>query len=102
MRIENSLAGAQPEPIAIIGMGCRFPGKSHAPESFWRLLYDGVDAIAEVPHDRWDLATYYDPDPEAAGKMYTREGGFLERIEGFDASFFNLSPREARLMSPQQ
>ena len=96
------LAGAQTDPIAIIGMGCRFPGKSHDPESFWRLLYDGVNAIAEVPHDRWDLATYYDPDPEAAGKIYTCEGGFLESIEGFDAPFFNLSPREACLMSPQQ
>src|SRR5262245_6369856 len=70
------------EPIAVIGMGCRFPG---APDlaAFWDLLSGGVDAVSEVPKDRWDVDEYYDPDPEKPGKMYTRWGGFLKEIEGF-------------------
>jgi acyl transferase domain-containing protein/acyl carrier protein len=88
------------EPIAVIGMGCRFPG-ARDPEAFWRLLRDGVDAITEVPPDRWDLASLYDPDPEAPGKMYTRWGGFLEDVDRFDASFFGLTPAEAANMDPQ-
>jgi acyl transferase domain-containing protein/short-subunit dehydrogenase len=89
------------EPIAIVGMACRFP---HAPntESFWRLLENGEDAITEVPPSRWKLEDYYDPDPEAPGKMSTRWGGFLEDIDLFDAEFFGISPREATNMDPQQ
>ncbi|MGB7624347.1 MAG: beta-ketoacyl synthase N-terminal-like domain-containing protein, partial [Terriglobia bacterium] len=65
------------EPIAIIGMSCRFPGNANSPEAYWKLMYEGVDAIREVPPDRWDVNAYYDPDPDAPGKMNTRMGGFL-------------------------
>jgi acyl transferase domain-containing protein/acyl carrier protein len=92
----------QTEPIAIIGMACRFPGGANDPESFWQLLRDGVDAIQEVPSDRWDLNTYYDSNPETPGKIYTRRGGFLEGVDEFDASFFGLAPREAAIADPQQ
>ena len=90
------------EPIAIIGIGCRFPGGANDPEAFWRLLRDGVDAIREVPKDRWDIDAYYDPDPDAPGKMYARSGGFLKQIDQFEAEFFGISPREAMSMDPQQ
>ena len=90
------------EPIAVIGIGCRFPGGADGPEGFWRLLSDGVDAITEVPPDRWDLARYYDPDPDAPGKMNTRHGGFLAGVDRFDPHFFDISPREALSMDPQQ
>jgi acyl transferase domain-containing protein/SAM-dependent methyltransferase len=93
---------ARREPIAIVGIGCRFPGGASSPEAFWDLLANGVDAIGEVPADRWDLGAYFDADPDAAGKIYTRYGGFLDDIDRFDASFFNISPREAAAMDPQQ
>jgi acyl transferase domain-containing protein/NADPH:quinone reductase-like Zn-dependent oxidoreductase/NAD(P)-dependent dehydrogenase (short-subunit alcohol dehydrogenase family)/acyl carrier protein len=95
------LKGARYEPVAVIGMGCRFPGGAADAESFWRLLEDGVDAIGEVPADRWDLASFYDSDPAAPGKMYTRCGGFLRDVSGFDAEFFGVAPREAVKMDPQ-
>jgi amino acid adenylation domain-containing protein len=90
------------EHIAVIGMGCRFPGGADNPDDYWGLLRDGVDAISEVPHTRWNIADYYDPDPEAPGKMYSRHGGFLSGIDQFDAAFFRISPREAAVMDPQQ
>lgn len=93
---------ARNEPIAVVGMGLRFPGNASDPESFWRLLRDGVDAITEVPPDRWDVNAYYDPDPDASGKMSTRWGGFLKTIDMFDPEFFGISPREAVSMDPQQ
>ena len=68
---------ARDEPIAVIGAGCRFPGGADDPKSFWQLLRDGVDAVSEVPRDRWDIDSFYDPDPDAKGKMYTRYGAFL-------------------------
>lgn len=89
------------EPIAIIGIGCRFPGAKD-PQAFWRLLRDGGEAISEVPADRWDAAAFYDPDPAAPGKINTRFGGFLDQIDQFDAAFFRLSSREAVQMDPQQ
>ncbi len=92
----------EPEPLAIVGMSCRFPGGANSPEVFWQLLKNGVDAVAEVPRERWDIDAYYDPDPEAPKKMSTRWGGFLKGIEQFDPHFFNLSPREATQMDPQQ
>jgi acyl transferase domain-containing protein/NADPH:quinone reductase-like Zn-dependent oxidoreductase/acyl carrier protein/SAM-dependent methyltransferase len=95
-------SATEPEPIAVIGLGCRFPGGATDPESFWRLLRDGVDAITEIPRDRWDIDAYYDPLPDAPGKMYTRHGGFLEDVDKFDAQFFGISPREAVGMDPQQ
>jgi acyl transferase domain-containing protein/NADPH:quinone reductase-like Zn-dependent oxidoreductase/acyl carrier protein len=88
------------EPIAVIGMGCRFPG-SDSPRAFWRILCEGVDAIREVPADRWDIDEYYDPDPAAPCKMNTRWGGFLENVDQFDAEFFGISPREAMRVDPQ-
>ena len=90
------------EPIAIIGMSCRFPGGANDPEAFWQLLSNGVDAIAEVPADRWNIDAYYDPDPEIPGKMYTRYGGFLQQVDQFDPQFFGISPREAVKLDPQQ
>jgi acyl transferase domain-containing protein/acyl-CoA synthetase (AMP-forming)/AMP-acid ligase II/acyl carrier protein len=94
-------ATAVDEPIAIIGMGCRFPGAS-SPEQFWQLLRNGVDAIREVPRERWNTNEYYDANPATPGKMSTRWGGFLDRIDEFDARFFAISPREAVRMDPQQ
>ncbi|NJK50439.1 acyltransferase domain-containing protein [Candidatus Gracilibacteria bacterium] len=93
---------ARREPIAIVGMGCRFPGGANDPEAYWRMLRDGIDAIAEVPLERWDNREYYDRDPDALGKICTREGGFLDRVDGFDAEFFGISAREAKSMDPQQ
>jgi len=90
------------EAIAIVGMGCRFPGGADSPEAFWQLLNDGRDAITEVPPERWDIDAYYDADPDAPGKMNTRYGGFIERVDEFDARFFAISPREAVSMDPQQ
>ena len=89
------------EPIAIIGIGCRFPG-ANDPAAFWRLLRDGVDAIREVPADRFDQNAFYDPDPATPGKMNTRWGGFLGQVDKFDPDFFGISPREATGMDPQQ
>jgi len=88
-------------PIAIIGLACRFPGGADDPEAFWRILRDGVDTISEVPADRWDVAAFYDPDPEAPGKMSSRFGGFLGDVSRFDADFFGIAPREALKMDPQ-
>ncbi|HVG20002.1 MAG TPA: SDR family NAD(P)-dependent oxidoreductase, partial [Blastocatellia bacterium] len=90
------------EPVAIIGIGCRFPSAADSPEAFWRLLRDGVDAITEVPPHRWKIDDYYDPDPDKPGKMYSRHGGFIQDADKFDASFFRISPREAASMDPQQ
>lgn len=89
------------EPIAIIGVGCRFPGAKN-PEAFWQLLCNGVDAITEVPADRWDIDALYDPNPGSSGKMNTRWGGFLEQVDQFDAQFFGIAPREAVYIDPQQ
>jgi len=89
------------EPIAIVGIGCRFPGAAGL-EEFWTLLRDGVDAITEIPRDRWDVDAFYDPLPGTTGKMSTRWGGFLPGIDRFDPHFFGISPREAAAMDPQQ
>ena len=90
-----------PYDIAIVGIGCRFPGGSDSPDAFWRLLCDGVDAITEIPADRLDLARFFDPDPAASGKMYTRWGGYVDGVDLFDAGFFGFSPREATRIDPQ-
>ena len=92
---------AKREPIAVVGMSCRFPGGANGIESFWQVLENGVDAIGEVPRDRWDIDAYYDPHPEAKGKMYTRYGGFIDSVDGFDPTFFNIPPREALSIDPQ-
>ncbi|NER93848.1 MAG: SDR family NAD(P)-dependent oxidoreductase [Symploca sp. SIO1B1] len=90
------------EPIAIIGMGCRFPGEANNPEQFWNLLHNGVDAITGVPPERWNIDDYYDPDPETPGKVYTKAGGYLDKIDQFDPQFFGISPKEALSLDPQQ
>lgn len=89
------------EPIAIIGMACRYPGNVNNADDYWKLLCNGVDAITEIPKDRWDIDSFYDPDPDAAGKIITRWGGFLDQVDQFDPQFFGISPREAEGMDPQ-
>jgi myxalamid-type polyketide synthase MxaE and MxaD len=93
---------AQHAPIAIVGMACRYPGGANNPDQFWHLLRDGVDAIVQVPENRWRAADYFDADPSAVGKAYVTQGGFLDDVESFDAAFFEISHTEARQMDPQQ
>ncbi len=97
----NSPAINSSEPIAVIGMSCRFPGAKD-PEAFWKLLHDGVDAISEVPETRWNKKAFYNPDPSVPGKSISCWGGFLDNIDQFDPFFFNISPVEAKHMDPQQ
>ncbi len=92
---------ARHEPIAVIGLGCRFPGGADTPEEFWQLLRDQVDTITDIPADRWSLDDYYDPDPNAPGKIVSRYGGFLRQVDLFDARFFGIAPREAESLDPQ-
>ncbi|MGE0230436.1 MAG: SDR family NAD(P)-dependent oxidoreductase [Flavobacteriaceae bacterium] len=98
---DTDRAGAY-APIAIVGIGCRFPGGIVSPSSFWDFLVRGGDGIGEVPPDRWNLETYYDPTPGFPGKVYVRRGGFIGNIDKFDPQFFGISPREAGSMDPQQ
>ncbi|MCV3212501.1 AMP-binding protein [Plectonema radiosum NIES-515] len=97
----NQLGSSALEDIAVIGMGCRFP-QSPDLESFWKLLREGKSAISEIPSIRWDWQDWYDDDPQAANKTYSRWGGFIDGIDQFDPLFFQISPREAQLMDPQQ
>jgi 3-oxoacyl-(acyl-carrier-protein) synthase len=90
------------EPIAIVGMACRFPGGADGPEAYWRLLCEGRDAIGEVPPERWEVEAAGDEDSSGAGEMAGRWGGFLEGIDGFDDRFFGIPEREAELIDPQQ
>ena len=92
-----------PDPVAIVGIGCRFPGGANDPHSFWKLLREGRDATRELPEGRWDRARWFDRNPEVEGKLYVDRGGYLDDDPGlFDAEFFGVSPREASTMDPQQ
>ncbi|GHO54873.1 type I polyketide synthase [Ktedonobacter robiniae] len=90
------------EPIAIVGLGCRFPGDANSPQAFWELLLNGTDPVGEIPTERWDLRRYYHPDPSQPGKMYSRHASLLKQVDQFDAAFFGISPMEASRMDPQQ
>lgn len=98
----RSLEEAQTEPLAIVAMACRFPGGANSPELFWQAVEQGRDCITEVPKDHWDVDAFFDPDPDAPGKLYTRFGGFIDGIDQFDAGFFGISPREVRELDPGQ
>src|ERR1700733_635944 len=90
------------DPIAVVGIGCRFPGNVRTPEECWRVLADGIDTITDIPGDRWPVATYYDADPIASGKTNSRWGGFIADADLFDPVLFGISPREAASIDPQQ
>jgi acyl transferase domain-containing protein len=97
----DAMERSKNEPIAVVGLGCRFPG-ANDPGAFWTLLRDGVDAVTEVPKDRWDADAYYNPDPNVQGTAYGRWGGFIQNVDRFDPQFFGIAPREAAGIDPQQ
>lgn len=96
------LRAREREPIALIGIGCRFPGGGDGPDGFWQMLCEGVDAVAPIPGDRWDVEAFHDPDPAVPGKSYCRHAALLPEVRTFDAAFFNIAPREAATLDPQQ
>jgi phthiocerol/phenolphthiocerol synthesis type-I polyketide synthase D len=102
----GGVPSARRDPVAVIGIGCRFPGgegrpNAGNPDQFWDLLLNGVDAITQVPPDRWDDDALYHPDPARGSRLSVRHGGFVEDIDQFDAGFFGIPPVEADRVDPQ-
>lgn len=90
------------EPLAVVGIGCRFPGDANDPSAFWDLLASGTDAISKTPEDRWNLKKFYRPEEPMLGKTQSQWGGYVRGIDQFDPTLFGISPREAAAMDPQQ
>ncbi|WP_010094405.1 beta-ketoacyl synthase N-terminal-like domain-containing protein [Ornithinibacillus scapharcae] len=102
-QLEEANQNRNLEPVAVVGMACRFPGGCNSPEEYWELLKKGEDTIVDIPGDRWDAEEHYDPSPDTIGKMYVKQGNFLQRdVSEFDARFFKISSAEANSMDPQQ
>ena len=99
---DTTLHSTAREGIAIIGIGCRFPGGVNDTESFWRLLEEGREGVCDVPVDRWNVERFYDAEAGIVGKTIARRGGFIDGIDQFDPQFFGISPREAPYIDPQQ
>ena len=98
----EQVTGQLQQPIAIVGMACRFPHQANDLGQYWRLFDERIDGIEEVPAERWDIDSWYDPDPTVPGRMCTRWGGFIDEVDRFDANFFGITPREAIALDPQQ